>query len=280
MDRMFDRLFGSSQFSIRTLSVAAWFVLGTLLTSLIPVWSFLGLLARADLGRDISWWSVPTGIAFIAVGTLPAARPSLAGITDAGALSVLGFGLFGVWDTLVIGWRPIAAVGAIVALPYGIGVIHAIRDCVRKTVKGELTWRDRVLLGGLLTISLAAFAALAWVATLARDPTSPLTIRVYDLMDQPHVFDLLFHVGMVFAPWGFGLLVALALSFVVVLHVALWPAIRFVLMKTLYAVQRHELIRRKATLWSIGLGLSVCAIAPPAELVARLVEAARDKSNK
>jgi hypothetical protein len=100
-----------------------------------------------------------------------------------------------------------------------------------------------------------------------------LTIEVFSHLRRPDVFDLVYHLGMVFAPWGFGLFVGLALSLVVLLHVTLWPAARFILMKTLYAAQRHELIRRKATLWSIGLGLVVCAIAPPGELVARIIEA-------
>jgi hypothetical protein len=189
----------------------------------------------------------------------------------------VGWTLIAVWNTVVIEWRPIALVAALVTLPYGIAVIHAIRYAVRPSNRREVTGGGLLLLGGLLAIALAAFAVLAWVAILARDPTGPLTRQVYSLMRRPDVFDLLFHGLMVFAPWGFGLTIALALSLVVVLHVALWPAARFILMKTLYAAQRHELIRRKATLWSIGLGLGVCAIAPPGELVTRIIEAARNR---
>jgi hypothetical protein len=278
MDGIFDRLFGARQLSIRTVSVAAWFVLGAVILSLIPTWSFLGLLAGKDIARDIERWPVLLGVAFVGIGTLPFVRPSLAWMTYTGALSgVVGWTLIAVWNTVVIDWRPIALVAGVVTLPYGIAVIHAIRHAVRTSNRREATGRGLLLLGGLLAIALAAFAVLAWVAILARDPTGPLTRQVYSLMRRPDVFDLLFHVLMVFAPWGFGLTIALALSLVVVLHVALWPAARFILMKTLYAAQRHELIRRKATLWSIGLGLGVCAIAPPGELVTRIIEAARNR---
>jgi hypothetical protein len=273
MDRIFDRVFGTSQLSIQTLSVAACFTIGAQIVSLIPTWSFLGLLAGLNLDRHINRWPVLIGIVWGAAGVLPSVSASLVRVTYFGAVTgVLGWLLFGVVNFVIEG-RPIVSAAALVTLPYGIAVIHAIRQGVHKSVRRETTGRDLLLLGGLLAIALVAFSVLASVALLARNPTSPLTIEVFSHLRRPDVFDLVYHLGMVFAPWGFGLFVGLALSLVVLLHVTLWPAARFILMKTLYAAQRHELIRRKATLWSIGLGLVVCAIAPPGELVARIIEA-------
>jgi hypothetical protein len=268
---------GTSQVSIQSVSVAAWFTVGALILSLIPTWSFLGWLAGKDLSRDIERWGVLLGVGCVAVGALPSIRKSLAWITYGSAPgAAMGWIVAGARDLVTEG-RPVLLLAAVVTFPYGIAVIHAIRDSVHKGVKSNTTGRGLLLLGGLMAIGCAAFAALAWVAMLARDPTGPLSLRVYSLTRRQLGFDLLFHFGMVFAPWGFGLFVVLAVSLVVLFHVTLWPAARFVLMKTVYAAQRHELIRRKATLWSIGLGLGVCAIAPPGEVVTRIIEAARNK---
>jgi hypothetical protein len=46
-------------------------------------------------------------------------------------------------------------------------------------------------------------------------------------------------------------------------------------MKTLYAAHRHELINQKKTLWSMGLGLVVCATTPATDLVMKIIEALR-----
>jgi hypothetical protein len=53
-----------------------------------------------------------------------------------------------------------------------------------------------------------------------------------------------------------------ALTLIVLLHLIMWPVIRFFLMKTLYAAQRHKLITEKGRLWGTGLGLVACAAAP------------------
>ena len=64
------------------------------------------------------------------------------------------------------------------------------------------------------------------------------------------------------------------LTFVVLMHLALWPALRFVLMKTLYAAQRHDLINQKTTLRTIGLGLVVGAMTPT-DFMTKIIEALR-----
>ena len=60
-------------------------------------------------------------------------------------------------------------------------------------------------------------------------------------------------------------------------HITMWPVIRFVLMKTVYAAQRYELITRKGRLWSVGLALVLCAIAPSEllKLVTMIIGAVR-----
>ncbi|HEX2445125.1 MAG TPA: hypothetical protein VHJ77_14365, partial [Vicinamibacterales bacterium] len=77
MDRIFDRVFGTSQLSIQTLSVAACFTIGAQIVSLIPTWSFLGLLAGLNLDRHINRWPVLIGIVWGAAGVLPSVSASL-----------------------------------------------------------------------------------------------------------------------------------------------------------------------------------------------------------
>jgi hypothetical protein len=57
--------------------------------------------------------------------------------------------------------------GLVVALAYGIGVVHAIRYSVKRTVNGEATRRDTVLVGSVLMIPFVAFAALTAIAVIA-----------------------------------------------------------------------------------------------------------------
>jgi hypothetical protein len=173
------------------------------------------------------------------------------------------------------GERLMTALVSLIPLPYGIAVIHAIRLGVRRSVTQELNRRDLLVVGGLLMIPLALFAALLSLAVIARRPRGQLTVWVSHLLSQKAVFDLLFSFGGVLAPWGAALVIGLALSFVVLMHVTLWPAIRFFLMKTLYAAHRHELINQKKTLWSMGLGLVVCATTPATDLVMKIIEALR-----
>jgi hypothetical protein len=277
MDRIFERVFGARRVSIRSVSAAACYTYGVQIVSILPMWSFLGLLAGEDLTRGIARGPAVIGLAYLAVGTLPAVHASLSWITYAAAfLAIPSDVLLQVWALMTATRpRPIPAIAFVLTFPYGIAVIHAIRDFVQKSVKGEANARVPVLFGSLLAIALVAFAALSTVATLARFKESALTLWVYSFMRRHNGFELLTHLGRVFSPWGFALFIGLALSLVVLLHVMMWPATRFFLMKTLYAAQRHQLIRRKATLWSVGLGLLVCAIVPPGELLTRLMEAAR-----
>jgi hypothetical protein len=81
-------------------------------------------------------------------------------------------------------------------------------------------------------------------------------------MQRKGVMLLLFTLGGPLSLWGLGLFIGLALPLVVLFHITLWPVIRFVLMKTVYAAQRYDLINRKGKLWSIGLALVLCTTEP------------------
>ena len=64
--------------------------------------------------------------------------------------------------------------GLAVTLAYGIGVVHAIRYAVQRTVNGEATRTDVALVGSVLVIPFVAFAALTSVAVIVRHPRGQL----------------------------------------------------------------------------------------------------------
>ena len=167
--------------------------------------------------------------------------------------------------------------GLVITLAYGIGLVHAIRYLVKRTVNREATRRDAVLVGSVLMIPFVAFATLTSVAVILRHPRGQLTLWLASLMQRKGVMFLLFTLGGPLSLWGLGLFIGLALSLVVLFHITMWPVIRFVLMKTVYAAQRHELITRKGRLWSIGLALALCATAPREllKLVTTIISAVR-----
>jgi hypothetical protein len=289
LDGMFSRVFGPGRVTLRTLSAAACIAYGTLAAFAMPLLMFLALVA--DVPMDPFLNSLPltpagyvmVGIAACAIGTLPAVHASLRWVTYAAAAAIaatIPLGLWAIaagqvlksWDTVE---RTIGAIASSIALPYGIAAIHAIRHGVRKTVAGPVTWRDRIFVGGLLGIAVVTFAGLLAVAVIARGPRGPLTIWLANLLKRPDLASLLFSFGSVLSPWGALLAVGTALLLVVLLHVTMWPAVRILLMKTLYAAHRHELISRKKMLWSVGVALVASAIAPPNELVMKIIGAVR-----
>ena len=288
MDSIFERVFGANPWSIRTLSVAVCYAYGAIALSW-PVLSFLAFVAEVNIDPVLEKTPltprafVIVGLTAISVGSLPAVRSWLRWVTHFAAAVIAAGLLTALWAVMTgralpdidAGERLTASLASIIALLYGVGVIHAIRFGVRKSVARTFTRRDLIVIGGLLTIAIVAFTALLSIAVIARRPRGQLTVWMSHLLSQRVVFDLLFPMGGVMAPWGAALTIGLALSIVVLLHLALWPAIRFVLMKTLYAAQRHDLINQKKTLWSIGLGLLLCATAPARELAMKFVEALR-----
>jgi hypothetical protein len=289
MDKMFDRLFGPSRLSIRTLSIALCYAYGGLLLTFVPL-SLYAWLAQIELPTTLGEWGRPHMIigtvAFI-MGTLPAVHASLRWATYLTVFCILASLGLSVW--VLTTDRPEVAValgqridggmlaGLAVALAYGIGVVHAIRYGVQRTVNGQASRTDVVLVGSVLIIPFVAFAALTSVAVIARHPRGQLTLWLVSLMKQKGVMFLLFTLGGALSPWGLGLFIAFALSLVVLFHITMWPVIRFVLMKTTYAAQRYELITRKGRLWSIGLALVLCATAPREllKLVTMIVSAVR-----
>jgi len=149
-----------------------------------------------------------------------------------------------------------------IALACGIGVLQAIRYGVRKIVKADATRWDLVILSSILMIPLVAFATLASVTVIASRPRGQLTLWLFSLLSRKGTMFLIFSLGGPISIWGLGIFIAVVLTLVVLLHLAIWPVIRFFLMKTLYAAQRHELITGKVRLWSTGLGFVACAAVP------------------
>jgi hypothetical protein len=291
MDKMFNRLFGPSRLSIRTLAIALCYAYGGLLLTSVPLFLY-ARLAEIELPAMIRAWGRPhmiiAAVAF-AMGTLPAVHASLRWATYLTAFCILTSLGLSVWVLTTDRPEVTAALGSMiddpggtlaglaVALAYGIGVVLAIRYGVQRTVNGEATRTDVILVGGVLMIPFIAFAALTSVAVIVRHPRGQLTLWLASLMQQKGVMFLLFTLGGPLSLWGLGLVVGFALSLVVLFHITMWPVIRFVLMKTVYAVQRYELITRKGRLWSIGLALVLCATAPREllKLVTTIVSAVR-----
>jgi hypothetical protein len=233
-------------------------------------------------------YAIVAAVAFT-LGTLPAVHASLRWVTYLTAVCILALLAVSVW-VLTTG-RPevTAALGPaiedrggilaslVITLAYAIGLVHAIRYFVKRTVNREATRRDAVLVGSVLMIPFVAFAALASVAVISRHPRGQLTLWLASLLRREGVMFLLFTVGGPLSLWGLGLFICLALSLVVLFHITMWPVIRFVLMKTVYAAQRHDLISRKGRLWSVGLALALCATVPREllKLVATIISAVR-----
>jgi hypothetical protein len=276
MDKVFDRLCGQSQVSIRTLSVALCYAYGALLLTAVPL-SVYARLADLELPGILRAWGPAhmfiASVAFV-VGTLPALHASLRWVTYLAAFCILASLALSVWvlttsrpeATAVLG-SAMKDPGAILAglglpLAWGIGLVHAIRYGVKRSVTGEATRRDAVLVGSVLMIPFVAFASLTSVAVIVRKPRGQLTLWLARLLHLESVRFLLFTLGGPLSLWGLGLFVGIALSLVVLFHITMWPVIRLVLMKTVYAAQRHELITRKGRLWSIGLAIVLCATAP------------------
>jgi hypothetical protein len=141
--------------------------------------------------------------------------------------------------------------------------VHAIRLSVHLLAKRDHTSRGLLLAGILFVITLFAFVANASVAMLAAREAGQLSIWLASLLQRGEVRFLLFSLGGPISLWGFVLLLAIALAVAVLMHLCLWPVIRFILMKTLYAAQRHELITGKTKLRATGASLVGIAIGDP-----------------
>ncbi len=291
MDKIFDRLFGPNRLSIRTLSIALCYAYSGLLLSSVPL-SLYVRLAAVELPTMIREWGRPhliiAAVAFV-MGTLPALHASLRWATYFTVFCILSSLGLSVWVLTTDRPEVTAQLGSMiedpggtlaglaVALAYGIGVVHAIRYGVQRTASGETTRTDFMLVGSVLMIPIVAFAALTSVALIVRHPRGQLTLWLASLTHQKGVMFVLFTLGGPLSLWGLGLFIGFALSLVVLFHITMWPVIRFVLMKTVYAAQRYELITRKGRLWSIGLALVLCAIAPSEllKLVTMIIGAVR-----
>ena len=96
MDKMFDRLFGPSRLSIRTLSIALCYAYGGLLLTFVPV-SLDTWLAQVEFPTILREWGRPhmiiATVAFV-MGTLPAVHASLRWATYLTGFCILAsFGL-------------------------------------------------------------------------------------------------------------------------------------------------------------------------------------------
>jgi hypothetical protein len=291
MDALFDRVFGPSQVSIRTLSVALCYAYGALLLTFVPV-SLYSRLAQVDVPAVVREWGRPhlilATVAFV-IGTLPAVRASLRWMTYLASFCILSSLALSAWVLTIDRPEAKAAIGSaiedpagtliglLVAVTYGIAVVHAARYGVHKRVTGEATWRDVVLVGSVLLIPVIAFVTLASVAVIVRHPRGQVTLWLASLLQRNGVKYVLFILGGSISLWGIALVIGLALSLVTLFHVTMWPVIRLVLMKTVYAAQRYELVTRKGRLWSIGLALILTSTAPRElmKLVTMIVSAVR-----
>jgi hypothetical protein len=280
MNKILDRVFGAIQLSIRTLSVALCYAYGALLLSFIPL-SLFARLARIDFDPFLKNLPLTAGgraqmivaaVVFL-IGTIPAVHPSLRWVTYLAAFWILASCALVTWAVMT-GRPEVTAVASSiddpggllvalwVALVCGIGVVHAIRYSVHKSVKADATRRDLVIVSSILMIPFVAFSTLALVAVIVSRPRGHLTLRLSSLLSRKGVMFLLFSLGGPNSVWGFGFFIAVALTLLVLLHLTMWPVIRFFLMKMLYAAQRHELITGKVRLWSTGLGFVACATVP------------------
>jgi hypothetical protein len=291
MDTLFDQVFGASQVSIRTLSVALCYAYGALLLTFVPL-SLYATLAQVDLPDVVREWGrlhlILATVAFV-IGTLPAVRASLRWVTYLASFCILTSLALSAWVLTTDRPEVKAAIGSaiedpagtliglLVALTYGIAVVHAARYGVHRCVTSEATWRDAVLVGSVLLIPVIAFVALASVGVIVRRPRGQLTLWLASLLQRNGVKYVLFILGGPMSLWGIGLVISLALLLVALFHVIMWPVIRFVLMKSVYAAQRYELVTRKGRLWSIGLALMLSSTAPRElmKLVTMIVSAVR-----
>jgi hypothetical protein len=285
MDGIFDRVFGGSQLSIQTLSVSLCYTYSALTLCFIPIF-LLATLGEIDIGPALKALPAPGHLtifaaAALAIGTLPALRASLRWVTYAAAAWILLSLAAAVWAvatgrlevtamtaTLMENLRDVL-VALLIALAYGIGMVHAIRDSVYMSVRREGTRRNVVLVGIVLIIPIIASAALVSLAVIIRRPRGQLTVWMSHLLGRK-MLSFLFLVGGPLSVWGLVLLIAVALFLLVLMHLAMWPIIRFFLMKTLYAAHRHELISRKTRLWSVGVGLVGSTFIPAHELWSKI----------
>lgn len=246
MNWVADRAFGARLWSTRALAVALCCAFGALVLSPIAL-SLFAPLAGVDFRQLYSRAPIPvpallpTGAAAFAVAMLPAVQARLRWVTYVVAGWMLATLAATAW--VILADRPEAAwlrasiedpgplLGAATfVLLYGIGVVLAMRYGVRRLVEPRADRRDALLVGGMLLFAVLAFAANACIAMVARSPRGQLTVWMSRLLRRDAVRDLVFLVGGPSSLWGLGLLVLLGISLVVMLHLVLWPMVRFILM--------------------------------------------------
>jgi hypothetical protein len=275
MDRMFDRLFGADHVSLRTICIATCFAYAGVVFSVGPLYLFAAL-ADIDPEPIAKTFFLPirgltaVGLGALVIGALPAAHRSLRWLTYGAALVLLVSISVLAWVMAVRSEASPALIAAgasettlaalIVTLVFGVLAVHAIRFGVHLLAKRDRTSRGLLLVSVLFIITLFAFVANVAVAMLAAREAGQLSIWLASLLQRGEVRFLLFSLGGPISLWGFVLLLAIALAVAVLLHLCLWPVIRFILMKTLYAAQRHELISGKTRLRATGAALVGIAI--------------------
>jgi hypothetical protein len=273
-DRLFERLFDGRELSATSICVAWCFAVAGMVFSFFPLFLF-AWLADVDpagiskaLVLSLQVLTIAGLIAF-AIGLLPAVHRSLRWITyGAVAAQVVSLGLL-LW---LIRARPEAKMpveqygvtGTVLALAvnlsYGIVVVHMFRYGVHALATGNISRRRLRLVVGTFIVTLFAFAANAFVATVARHPQGRLAAWIAGLLQRPSVMFVLYPLAGPMSLWAFALVGFVVLASLVLLHVWLWPVIRFVLMRTTYAAQRHQLIRQHVKLRAAGYSLVAFAI--------------------
>ena len=273
-DRFFERLFDGQQLSATTICVAWCFAFAGIVFSFLPLFLF-ALLADVDpagisktLVFSLQVLTIAGLIAF-AIGLLQAVHRSMRWITyGAVAAQVVSLGLF-LWlirtrpeaNVLVANYGVIGtALAFVVNLSYGIVVVHVFRDAVHGLATGDISRRRLRLVVSTFVVTLFAFTANAFVATVAGRPPGRLAVWISGLLQRPSVMFVLYPLAGPMSLWAVGLVCFVVLASIVLLNVWLWPVIRFVLMRTTYAAQRHQLIRQHVKLRAAGYSLMAFAI--------------------
>lgn len=287
--RLFDLAFGASLLSIRTTAVALCYAYGAANLSglMLPMLSALADLDPEQV-QELLPTTGPIAIAMVCfgLGTISVVHIALRWVTYAGAGIIIAIPVLAGWAAGNLTPELIArypssedlreiALASAVSLMYGMGVVHAVRWSVYLSAKRESPRLASILMIGTLMIALVPFAALLGISAAARQPQGELATWAVELLDHEAAFFVIFYIGGTSALWGLGALVVAAIVVLVLAHLAVWPATRLILMKTLYSAQRHELIRKKPVLWTIGVSLLTASVATPLHLLIRVFAAVR-----
>lgn len=282
---VFDRMLGAPLFSAQMVSVSICYAYAAANLSAFLLLSFF---LPEFPATQITLW---LGLLFMVVGLLPAIHPSLRWLTYIVTCCLLLLASVTVWLTKNIfsverlrvveedarrwgllsldqGLEEIFAwempLHLLLGIIYGVLIISMVRFTVRTSSMASSPMRIVILLGSTAMLALlpvVVIGAITIPAFVLEPGTARTTAMAWltPVVRDPVLFSVITQIGGPNVLWGLSTLLVAVVVIILVLHFMIWPVEKFLLTRAVYSAHRHQIIKNKKMLWTIGVGLITIA---------------------